>query len=80
MQWAWDGPEAAGTHCPVLLLHEATPLIDSHRWMERGFLPCEGGWRAQPAWWLTAIEALAAGVAQATQELRRSREAADGSE
>lgn len=79
MQWAWDAPGAAGHDCPVILMHEATPVLDSHRWMERGFLPRDGGWRAQEAWWLSAIEALEAGTAQARAELQRVRETDDGS-
>lgn len=80
MTWAWDAPDAGGPACPVLLMHEAAPLLESHRWMERGFLPASGGWREQEAWWIAAIDALAPGLSQAEQELRKPREVADGGE
>lgn len=80
MSWAWDAPGVEGCACPVLLMHQAAPLIESHRWMERGFLPGNGGWREQEAWWLAAIDAIAAGVAQAAHELRQPPEQPDGGE
>jgi len=78
MQWVWDAPGAEGHECPVLLMHEAVPVLESHRWMERGFRPVEGGWRGQEAWWLSAMDALEAGTAQAKIQLQSLREAPDG--
>ncbi|XAI95668.1 hypothetical protein [Microcystis phage Mae-JY22] len=80
MQWAWDAADVQGHDCPVLLMHEAAAVLESHRWMERGFLPRDGGWRAQEAWWLSAIEALEVGTSHAKAQLQAARERPDGGE
>lgn len=68
MQWRDDAPEMEGRECPVWLGHRYENYFEIWRMYEKGFLPYEGPWTAQPAHVIRALKIIGTQVATVERE------------